>query len=88
MQKVIMKPSMDPSAAARLEAAAERLGMTGAALSAAILHEFSHVRPDAIFKALAAVPDDLKTRPVGRPVGSKTKRTATAASAPAEAVVA
>jgi hypothetical protein len=43
-------------------------------LIAIVAEEISHVRPEAFFEAIGAIPADLKTRPVGRPVGSGKKR--------------
>lgn len=72
MQKTHYKTCIDPDAAARFEKIAERFGMTAPGLAAVLIHEFSHVRPEAFFQAVGAIPPDLKARPVGRPPGSKT----------------
>lgn len=74
MQKVQLKPYVDEEAARRFERIAQRFGMTPHALAAVLVHEFSHVRPEAFFEALGAIPADLKARPVGRPAGSTSAR--------------
>ncbi len=74
MQKIQLKPYVDEEAARRFERIAQRFGMTPHALAAVLVHEFSHIRPEAFFEALGAIPADLKTRPVGRPAGSTSAR--------------
>lgn len=74
MQKQTYKVSVDPEAFNRFNRIAARLGMTGASLASILVHEYSHVRPEGFFEAVAAVPSDLKARPVGRPVGSASRK--------------
>lgn len=74
MQKIQLKPYVDPEAVRRFERIAERFGMSSHALAAVLVHEFSHVRPESFFEALGAIPADLKVRPVGRPAGSTSAR--------------
>lgn len=74
MNKARYKVSVDNEADRRFQRIAERLGMTPPALTAVLVHEYSHVRPEAFFEALGAIPSDLKARPVGRPAGSGSKK--------------
>jgi hypothetical protein len=71
MKKPQIKPSVSEDTEARFKAIADRYDMTTASLAALLITEFSHVRKEAFFHALAAIPEDLKTRPVGRPPGSR-----------------
>lgn len=71
MRKTQLCIMLSDEATRRLEATAERFGMSRAALISIIAEEVSHVRPEAFFEALGAIPADLKTRPVGRPPGRK-----------------
>lgn len=84
MNRVQIKPSVDQETANRWESIAGHYGMTGAGLAALLITEYSRVRKDGLFQALASIPDDLKTRPVGRPSGStKAAKTEEAAHAAA-----
>ena len=70
MQKTQLTVMVSNDGTRRIEKIAERYGMSRTALISIVSEELSHVRPDAFFEALGAIPADLKTRPVGRPAGS------------------
>lgn len=74
MKKIPLTVSVSDDATKRLERIADRLGMSRTALVSIVAEEISHVRPEAFFEALGAIPPDLKGRPVGRPAGSSTKK--------------
>ncbi len=71
MKKPRWKVSPGADAAQRFNRIAERFEMSGPTLAAVVINELSYVRPESFFQALGAIPGDLKTRPVGRPAGSK-----------------
>lgn len=71
---------LSDEATGRIEKIADRFGMSRTALISIVAEEISHVRPEAFFEALGAIPRDLKTRPVGRPAGSATKQHAETAA--------
>lgn len=74
MKKEILTVSVSQEACRRIEKIAERFGMSRTSLVSILSEEVSHVRPDAFFQAIAAIPNELKTRPVGRPAGSSNKQ--------------
>lgn len=72
MKKTPLTVSVSTEATNRLEKIAERFGMSRTALVSVVAEEISHIRPDAFFEAIGRIPPELKTRPVGRPPGTKT----------------
>lgn len=74
MQKEQLTVMVSKEATRRIEKIAERFGMSRTSLVSVVAEEISHVRPEAFFEALGAIPGDLKARPVGRPAGSSTKK--------------
>lgn len=74
MGKPQIKPSVCSETEARFRDIAGRYGMTAASLAALLITEYSHVRKEAFFHALASIPDDLKAKPGGRPLGSRTEK--------------
>lgn len=74
MQKEQLTVMLSKEATRRIEKIAERFGMSRTSLVSVVAEEISHVRPEAFFEALGAIPSDLKARPVGRPVGSASKK--------------
>lgn len=82
MQKVPLKPYVDGDVLSRFSEMAAHYSMSPPALAATIITEFSRVRKEGLFEAMAAIPDHLKARPVGRPAGStKARKDETAAVA-------
>jgi hypothetical protein len=70
MQKVQLKPYVEADVLNRFTEIAAHYSMSAPALAATIITEISRVPKEGLFEALAAIPAELKTRPVGRPAGS------------------